>query len=563
MTVNINPTTVDFGKVSINSSNLETVTISANDITQRSNIAFQPIPTPFTTTAPGVVYIMPNFPASQTLYFGADGNICTENGEYYTTSQGYGYFGTTDADGVLTVGLGGMVKLSLISPTENQELTSGTIFNIEWTSTNISTVDLEFISPEAFLALGSGVDSSVRAVAIHPITNEIYIGGYFTTAGGVSASRIAKWNGSAWSALGTGMDYAVWTLAFDSSGNLYAGGSFTTAGGVSANYIAKWNGSAWSALGSGVGATVRALAIDSSGNLYAGGDFTTAGGVSVNFVARWNGSAWSALGSGVNSSVYAITFDSSGNLYAGGDFSTAGGVTVNRIAKWNGSAWSALGSGADNTVRALAFDSSGNLYAGGVFTTAGGLSANYIAKWNGSAWSALGSGMDGTVYALAFDSSGNLYAGGYFTTAGGISASRIAKWNGSAWSALGSGMNSVVLALAFDSSGNLYAGGGFTTAGEVSADYIVKYTPELKGIIASELDASLQNYYWAVPEITGSVIVRITGDGTRTDSATVTIIENTEHLTGTIDSELSVVDSEIPYNPTFILSTLDITDEAI
>ena len=35
--------------------------------------------------------------------------------------------------------------------------------------------------------------------------------------------------------------------------NLYAGGNFTTAGGVPANYIAKWDGSAWSALGSGIG----------------------------------------------------------------------------------------------------------------------------------------------------------------------------------------------------------------------------------------------------------------------------------------------------------------------
>ena len=34
--------------------------------------------------------------------------------------------------------------------------------------------------------------------------------------------------------------------------NLYAGGGFTTAGGVPANYIAKWDGSAWSALGSGM-----------------------------------------------------------------------------------------------------------------------------------------------------------------------------------------------------------------------------------------------------------------------------------------------------------------------
>ena len=34
--------------------------------------------------------------------------------------------------------------------------------------------------------------------------------------------------------------------------NLYAGGEFTIAGGVTANYIAKWDGNAWSALGSGM-----------------------------------------------------------------------------------------------------------------------------------------------------------------------------------------------------------------------------------------------------------------------------------------------------------------------
>ena len=49
-----------------------------------------------------------------------------------------------------------------------------------------------------------------------------------------------------------GVDGIVNALAFDASGNLYAGGDFTTAGGVSANSIAKWDGSSWSALGSGM-----------------------------------------------------------------------------------------------------------------------------------------------------------------------------------------------------------------------------------------------------------------------------------------------------------------------
>ena len=37
-----------------------------------------------------------------------------------------------------------------------------------------------------------------------------------------------------------------------SGSTLYAGGDFTTAGGSAANYIAQWDGSSWSALGSGI-----------------------------------------------------------------------------------------------------------------------------------------------------------------------------------------------------------------------------------------------------------------------------------------------------------------------
>ncbi|QTA78941.1 Immunoglobulin-like fold-containing protein [Desulfonema limicola] len=224
------------------------------------------------------------------------------------------------------------------------------------------------------------------------------------------------------------MNNTVMSLAVDGSGNLYAGGDFMTAGGVSANYIAQWNGSEWSALGTGMNTRVYALAVDSSGSLYAGGSFTTAGGVSANYIAQWDGTAWSALGTGMNSWISALAIDSSGSLYAGGSFTTAGGVSANCIAKWDGSAWSALGTGMNSNVNALAVDGSGNLYAGGDFTTAGGVSANYIAQWNGSEWSALGTGMNSYVKALAFDGSGNLYAGGWFTTAGGVTSNRIALY---------------------------------------------------------------------------------------------------------------------------------------
>ncbi len=88
----------------------------------------------------------------------------------------------------------------------------------------------------------------------------IYAGGSFSMAGGIPANRIAKWDGTNWSPLGTGMNNFVQALTVfdDGSGGgpaLYTGGFFITAGGGPANLIAKWDGVSWSALGSGT--TIR------------------------------------------------------------------------------------------------------------------------------------------------------------------------------------------------------------------------------------------------------------------------------------------------------------------
>jgi hypothetical protein len=67
---------------------------------------------------------------------------------------------------------------------------------------------------------------------------------------------------------------------FDDGGGpeLVAGGFFTTAGGVAAEYIAKWDGSSWSPLGGGMNDWVDALEVFDDGiglsALYAGGYFS-------------------------------------------------------------------------------------------------------------------------------------------------------------------------------------------------------------------------------------------------------------------------------------------------
>jgi hypothetical protein len=83
------------------------------------------------------------------------------------------------------------------------------------------------------------------------------------------------------------MNSTVNALAVNGT-ELYAGGGFTTAGGVGVNYIAKWNGTSWSALGSGMNVAPLALAVIGT-DLYAGGNFTTAGGKPSGSIARWSG----------------------------------------------------------------------------------------------------------------------------------------------------------------------------------------------------------------------------------------------------------------------------------
>ncbi|HPI37315.1 MAG TPA: hypothetical protein PK397_05150, partial [Ignavibacteriaceae bacterium] len=291
-------------------------------------------------------------------------------------------------------------------------------------------------------ALGSGTSSTVFGLAVSG--SDVYAVGSFNTAGGISARGIAKWNGTSWYALGGGV-YNDAKCVTVSGSDVYVGGAFTSASNdgsnfITVNNIAKWNGTSWSALGTGVsgptGGIVYSMAF-ANNMLYVGGYITSAGGNSVSCVAKWDGSNWSALGSGVDNVVYGLVMSGT-DLFVCGAFSNAGGNTASKIAKWNGSNWSALGSGLlYSTCYSLSMVGN-ELFAGGDFTTAGGTSASRIAKWDGTSWSAIGSGVNSTVRGFA-KSGGVLYVGGSFTTAGGYSANYIAQLGGASSAAAGVG----------------------------------------------------------------------------------------------------------------------------
>lgn len=261
-----------------------------------------------------------------------------------------------------------------------------------------------------------------------------------------------------WLDMSTGLGIStesVKAIAVAPNGTIYAGGTFTNSANPTLSFLAKWNGTAWEAVGSGVNGPVYAIGIKTSSEVFVGGDFTTAGGVAVNNFAKWSGSAWTDVGGGFNDEVSCIYVSaSSGSVYAGGKFSLSGTTAMNHISKLNGTTWTALGSGISSSVNAI-MENNSILYAG---TEA--LSAP-VKKFDGSAWSDVTGLSSGKVYALA-SFNNQLYAGGDFSSP----TFAAARYDGTNWSTIVTTFSSTDKVYAMLSrAGILYLGGKFSNLG--------------------------------------------------------------------------------------------------
>ena len=333
---------------------------------------------------------------------------------------------------------------------------------------------------------GSSPNGWVRALTACELSAGplLVVGGEFDQP----ALRVASWDGVKWAPLaGGGFDGPVHAMTeFDDGSGLalFATGSFTFAGELPAKSIARWDGSTWNAVGSGLSIYGRTLAVHDDGSgpaLYAGGFFSSAGGVSAKNIAKWDGAAWSPLGLGLNNEVLALaSFDDGSGpaLFAGGQFINAGGQFASRVAKWQNGAWHAVGSGLSGPVDALVVFDDGSgaaLYAGGNFI-------GHVARWDGESWEVVGGGATGRVHTLSVIDDGSgpaLFAGGAFTTIGGQPAERLAKWDGASWEPVAEmGLNGPVYALApwsTDGAPSVFAGGAFTMAGDVASEFVAEY----------------------------------------------------------------------------------------
>lgn len=250
-------------------------------------------------------------------------------------------------------------------------------------------------------SLDLGILGSVAALTLDASGN-LYVGGSFEEINGTTTRNIAVWDGTSWSNLLdstnsiSGTNNEVRSLAIDNSGILYVGGNFDEAGGVTANRIATWNGTNWGTLGTGTSGFVEAITTTAT-DIYVGGNFAIAGGLTVNRIAKWNKSTstWSALGGGLSNIVNALIHDGD-NLYAAGNFNLANNtpsdrIIVNNIVQWNDTnQWRALGTntdvGVDLKINSIEFakdaDGVNKIFAGGNFSQAGSIITENVGQWS-------------------------------------------------------------------------------------------------------------------------------------------------------------------------------------
>lgn len=347
--------------------------------------------------------------------------------------------------------------------------------------------------------LGTGTNGPIACLVT--LTNgDVVAAGQFTLAGGMPANHVAKWDGTAWSPLGTGLTLPAGsfgaTAGVLANGDLVVGGTFTHAGGIAAQNVARWDGIAWQAMGSGLpmpsGSAFTALLVR-PGEIVASGSFLIAGNIVP--IARWDGAAWSSPGASFVNPRKALATLGNGDL------------VTSALERWNGTTWSTLApgstlSGTMPSVLALATRANGNLLVGGTFTLVDGNVSAYFAELTTSCPAtaiAFGSGCASSAGPLALAATSLPWLGGTFSArATGMPTGSIAL------SILGTGTSSLPLpsllpqglAGCFLLTTPDVLGAVVPTAGVVSTQLAIPNVPTLAGqvfhqqVLPVEFDAS-------------------------------------------------------------------------
>lgn len=280
-----------------------------------------------------------------------------------------------------------------------------------------------------------GIGQNGGVLAFENYNNELYVAGGFITMGGKPIVKIAKWNGLDWASVGTGLwgsgpgerIYSLMTY----KNELYVGGKFLAIDNKNIKHIARWNGTEWNPVGSGVSASLPQVdcMIEYKGELYVGGNINVAGGKYAYGIARWNGQSWNSLKLGLNNDALTMVVDTVRDLlYIGGAFNAAINSNVKgSVIAWDGTNWQQVGDHVkyrfNSAVLALEMYH-GYLYAAGVSNWKD--TDTVLARWDGQNWEPI-VGFNGSIRSLATYND-ELYIGGGFTRIGNDSIPYLTRY---------------------------------------------------------------------------------------------------------------------------------------
>ncbi|MBS0197598.1 MAG: hypothetical protein JSR77_12660 [Planctomycetes bacterium] len=230
--------------------------------------------------------------------------------------------------------------------------------------------------------------------------------------------------------------YATSVAVFD--GDLIVGGTFTTAGGVTAKGLARWNGNTWSEFAGGVRTanavspgTVVSMTVDTDGSLVVAGEFAFAGDIAAPAIARWHG-AWTAFPSpgGLPTRTPTGVISTSSGLFCAGDF-----ADLSKLNRWHNNAWEPLWSQSAIELYGWWPDSQGGLFLAERQRLIGLMYSYYASLWTSTGWATINFGYPGD-FLTAFGEFGGIRLFAYTNAPSGSTP----EWGISAQGAPASGL---------------------------------------------------------------------------------------------------------------------------
>jgi len=318
------------------------------------------------------------------------------------------------------------------------------------------------IGRKTWVTMGAGgMNGTVYSMVTDGVS--VYACGAFTTAGGVAALRVARWDGTGWHAMGAGFANDMYDLSIDRDGILWISGG--KAGGLIT--VAWWDGAAWHELPAGCPETnqdgVAHGVSPVDGHVFMATMNTvfpvTPGACEM---AEWDGAGWSAICDlGVNvSGPLTVTVDWDGAVWFGGAWSIAPATDYLRVSSHG---CTCPGGQPNSAVARLYTDlDTRHVYAIGGFGEIGSVAAYRIARYNGADWNSIGQ-----IPMSAGHTLWGLYVGSkdFILVGTGIVAgvASVWKWDGVVWTQMAGRFDTTSYVTAVCQLGEItYAGGSFT-----------------------------------------------------------------------------------------------------